>query len=228
MHSWRALLALAPALALWTIEATARERYEYDEWIAEDIMTTCATCHGEFGQGGGGGEYPRLAGLPQAYLAEQMRLFKTHERENIPMIPYANERELPAEEVFHITTYLSRLRLPTQLPPIDEATYDPLKRLNMAKRMLQIPRAEGDLDRGRALYDELCASCHGNNGWGRRDTPQLAGQYTEYLGRQIDAYRQGERDHKGAEKLFADRPATDMRDILAYISILDDEPRFVE
>lgn len=224
MRARRVLMALP--LVLMAQAAEPRERFQYDEWIAEDIMRTCAGCHGEFGQGGGAGECPRLAGLPQAYLAQQIRLFKTRERENIPMIPYATERELPPEDVFQITTYLSRIRLPTHLPPIDEDNYDPLKRLNMAKKVLQIPPAEGDVARGGALYDELCSACHGNSGYGRGDTPMLAGQYTNYLDRQIEAYRDGEREHEGRGQLFVGRPPEDMRDILAYLATLDDEPQW--
>ena len=37
---------------------------EPDLELGEEINEVCASCHGEFGQGGKGGEYPRLAGLP--------------------------------------------------------------------------------------------------------------------------------------------------------------------
>ena len=38
--------------------------YEYDPENGEEINELCAGCHGEFGQGGKEGEYPRLAGQP--------------------------------------------------------------------------------------------------------------------------------------------------------------------
>jgi hypothetical protein len=46
----------------------------------------------------GWGVYPRLAGLNADYLAEQLEKFKSRERGNIPMIPFANEREFPARD----------------------------------------------------------------------------------------------------------------------------------
>jgi len=60
----------APAMAL-------------DEQYARELYEVCAACHGEFPQGGKGGEYPRLAGLPEIYLvAEQLRNFKRRERKH--------------------------------------------------------------------------------------------------------------------------------------------------
>ena len=61
----------------------------------KEINSTCAGCHGEFGQGGSRGEYPRIAGQRAAYLADQLKSFRARKRVNIPMYPYTQERELP-------------------------------------------------------------------------------------------------------------------------------------
>ena len=45
------------------------EPYVYDPDNARDVMRICAGCHGDLGAGGGGGVYPRLAGLNADYLA---------------------------------------------------------------------------------------------------------------------------------------------------------------
>jgi len=81
--------------------------YTYDPDNAKDVMRICGGCHGELGNGGGGGQYPRLAGINADYLADQMRKFKTRERENIPMIPFAVDRELSEADVLDVTRYLS-------------------------------------------------------------------------------------------------------------------------
>ena len=70
----------------------AEDTEEIDIEYAEEINDTCAGCHGEFGEGSIDGEYPRLAGLDEEYLASQIRHFKSRERLNIPMLPYATER----------------------------------------------------------------------------------------------------------------------------------------
>ena len=44
--------------------------------IGEEINETCAGCHGEYAEGGKGGEYPRLAGLPASYIEKQLHLFQ--------------------------------------------------------------------------------------------------------------------------------------------------------
>ena len=105
MRAW----VLAGVLALAAGPAMAQEKavilpngktWTYDAEQGKEIMRTCAACHGEYGEGGGGGVYPRLAGLNGEYLAEELRAFKTRSREYIPMIPYANERELPEKFLF--------------------------------------------------------------------------------------------------------------------------------
>ncbi len=59
------LLAIPP-------QATPLKDHDYDPDNGQDINELCAGCHGETGEGGGDGEYPRLAGLPAKYLAGQM------------------------------------------------------------------------------------------------------------------------------------------------------------
>lgn len=48
---------------------------------------------------------------------------------------------------------------------------------------------------GKAIYEETCAACHGDNGAGNRDmqSPALAGQHDWYLLRQIARFREGTR-----------------------------------
>lgn len=132
--------ALLPAVFVMGSAALADEP---DLELGEEIYDTCALCHGPFGQGGGGGVYPRLAGMTSEYIADQLRRFKDRERENIPMIPYANERELPEEDVIAVAAYLEQIELQTNLPQTDQVI-DGLERLNQAKRVLNIPLTEGD------------------------------------------------------------------------------------
>jgi len=201
---------------------------EIDLQLGKEINETCAGCHGEYGQGSIDGEYPRLAGLTSGYIARQLRLFKQRERINIPMLPYANDRELPEEDLLAIAGYLSVIRLPTKLPPIDTtAEFDALARLEQSKRVVNIAPYPGDIEAGSKVYGKECAGCHGRDGYGddAHDVPPLAGQYSLYLRRQVENIRSGERLHDDPEdaELFRQYTDTEIDDILAYLATLDDE-----
>lgn len=192
--------------------------YKYDEAAAKDINRTCAACHGEFGEGGGGGVYPRLAGLHKDYLADQVRAFKTRSRENIPMIPFTTEREMPERDLLDIATYLSTIRLVTKPPPESERM-DAHARLMMMKQVIQVPREPGDIEAGRKLYAADCAECHGQQGQGRVKKPPLALQHMPYLKAQIQMFLTGKRKHEDVDELMKGKSAENWQDIYAFISM---------
>lgn len=192
----------------------------------QDINELCAGCHGEFGQGGKGGEYPRLASQPASFLIRQLELFRERQRPNLAMIEYVDHRQMPDRDIADVSAYLSSLTLPTRLAA-DEAPQDALARLEQAKRVLNIPLAPGDLARGEALYNKECRACHGRDGWGdaAKGMPLLAGQYTDYLWRQVKKYRDRVRIHDPDDpedtllEAFSDQ---DLGDIFAFLSSVDD------
>jgi cytochrome c553 len=206
---------------------------DLDMEYAEDINGTCAGCHGEFGEGTSDGEYPRLAGLDAAYIAQQLRNFKTRDRLNIPMTPYTTERELPEDDVVLIAAYLSQIDLPAKLPPIDETKeFDALARLKASGRVINVARYPGDIEKGRQFYQKECAGCHGEAGQGKaaRDKsnmkiPPLAGQYSVYITRQIKKFRSGERLHDDPRDadIFKSFSDAEIDNMLAYLSTLDDD-----
>jgi len=221
--AWMAVLvfALAGGVLAHAEEPTLinGKPWVYDPDDAKDIMRTCAACHGEGGAGGGGGVYPRLAGLNADYIAKQLRLFKSHERENIPMIPYATERELPERDVLNISRHLSELKIETKLPA--NLPSDGFARLEAMKKILQIPREPGDVAAGKVFFDAECGVCHGIRGEGHLMKPQLAGQHIKYLKTQVEGYLAGRRPHQDIADWRA-RPETDWADLWAYISTLQE------
>jgi cytochrome c553 len=222
--AWLRVLGLLALLG--GLEAQAREP---DLEIGEEINELCAGCHGEYGQGGKQGVYPRLAGQPYQFLVDQLVLFRERKRPNLAMVEYVDERQMPDQDIQDISAYLAAIELPARLPPVDENApgFDALARLQEAKRVLQIPRAEGDVDAGARLYRFECAGCHGSAGEGDHEdaVPMLAGQYTAYLWRQVDKYLKGIRIHDRSapeERLLAEFTREELRDIFAYVSVLDD------
>lgn len=197
-----------------------------DPETGRQINGVCAACHGDSGQGGKKGEYPRLAGQNVEYLMDQLKKFKARKRINLPMFPYTEERELPDEDLVHIAAYLASIKLETQIPEFKE-TDDALTRLLAVEKVLNIPRSEGDVDAGAKLYKQECASCHGRTGMGKRIVPMLSGQYTPYLKRQVDKFVKAERIHDedlkdpGKDVLNQLKPE-EIRDILAFLTTLDD------
>lgn len=208
------------SLGLPSLEATASGP------DAPEIMGVCATCHGDFGQGGSRGEYPRLAGQSEKYIAQQLHSFRSRKRINIPMFPYTEERELSDEDIREISRYLASVKLPTT-PPVFKGDEDALTRLTMMEKIMIIPRIEGDIVNGGKIYQEECSDCHNKNGLGRGNYPMLVGQYSNYLQKQVNLYIKGERPHeeveKGSRGILSTLKDTDIRDILAYLTSI--QPR---
>ena len=184
-----------------------------------DINGVCAACHGEFGQGGKRGEYPRIAGQRAAYLKDQLKSFRARKRINIPMYPYTQERELPDEDIEAVSDYLAAIQLPTKWPEFKDSD-DALTRLEAMEKVMIVPRAEGDIENGKAIYQKNCASCHARDGRGRGKFPMLIGQYTNYLKKQADSYLKSERPHDedGPKGILNTLKEKDIQDILAYLT----------
>ena len=226
------LKAVIPAalFAAATVAASASEftATEPDLLNGEDINETCAGCHGEFGEGGKEGEYPRLAGQPRSFLIRQLLLFRERTRPNLAMVEYVDHRQMPDQDILDISVFLEGIELPNKLPPVDENApdFNAYQRLVDAKRVVQIPLVEGDVANGERLYRE-CRSCHGRDGYGdlEKGVPMLAGQYTEYLWRQVPKYLEGIRIHdeeSPSDELLKAFSQSELQDIFAYLSAIDD------
>ena len=218
MNNLIAPLALTLAIAI-AAPATAQDTEK-----GKEILAVCAACHGDKGQGGKRGEYPRIAGQPAKFTATQLQAFRARKRLNIPMYPYTQERELPDEDIRDIAAYLATIKLSTKMPEF-KGDEDALTRLQMVDKVMIVPRVEGDIVNGGRVYQEECAECHGKTGMGRGHFPMLVGQYTNYLQKQIDAYLKGERPHddNASRGVLAELKDTDIRDILAYLTTIQDQ-----
>ena len=212
------LLFLLPAFLL------SAAGYAQNLEKGKEINTVCAGCHGEFGQGGSRGEYPRIAGQRVGYLAAQLKSFRARTRVNLPMYPYTQERELPDEDIKDVAAYLASIELPTKWPVFKESD-DALTRLTLTERVMIIPRVAGNLANGEAIYKKQCVTCHAANGMGRGMFPMLVGQYTSYLKRQMEKYVKGERPHdeEGIGGLLNALKEEDMQDILAYLTSIQEQ-----
>lgn len=204
--------------------------YEYDPDNGEEINELCAGCHGEYGEGGSDGEYPRLAGQPKDFLAQQLHLFRDRKRPNLAMVEYIDERQMPDNDIQDISRFQSEIILKTKLAPVDTEApdFDAYARLLETKKVLQIPHVEGDTIKGEKAYLKECASCHGKQAEGdhKKAVPMLAGQHTKYLWRQVGKYRKKIRIHDPdapeEDELLSDFTDEELQDIFAWLSIADD------
>lgn len=207
----------------------ADEVFEYDASYGEEINEVCAGCHGEFGQGGKEGEYPRVAGMPADFIIEQLRLFRDRKRPNMAMVEFVDDRQMPEEDIFQVSHYLAKIKLNTRLEKVDETAedFDAYARLLNSKKLMQIPRAKGNIKKGAKAYKQECSSCHGKDGYGnfKKSVPLIAGQYTEYLWKQVGKLRKQIRIHDKEdpeEELLNDFSDEELTDIFAWLSTADD------
>ena len=202
---------------------TAGAAHAVDLEKGKEINGTCAACHGDQGAGGKKGEYPRIAGQRVNYLESQLRNFRSRARVNIPMFPYTQERELSDSDIKDVSAYLAGIELSNKMPTYT-GKEDALTKLLMAERVMIIPRAEGNLEQGEAIYQKKCAACHGKTGKGKGMFPMLVGQYTSYLKRQVDLYLKGDRPHDetGTVGVLNGLKEQDVQDILAYLTSIQE------
>jgi cytochrome c553 len=145
---------------------------------AQLAAAVCANCHGEQGLTLNT-DFPRLAGQSAPAIYKQLSDFRSGARYSQVMSPVA--QQLTPDQLAEVAAYFAstgdegamgrRYFLPD--PPI--------------KRLAQ----RGDPKRNLPP----CDSCHGPHSGGPIEAPVIAGQLSEYLERQLNAYAGGQRSN---------------------------------
>lgn len=210
-HAGRPVAQAAPAPATGALSATPGVANGDPDTLAlvgvgKGPVWSCASCHGEAGQGNL--STPRLAGLPAAYLAKQLRDFASGLRANETMALVA--RGLNPAEIDGLARYYAQIEL----------------------RLPGGASLGGDLARGEALARRgewkqdvpACFSCHGANGEGvAPGFPALAGQKSDYIFAQLAAWHAGERKNSPQglmDGIAKSLSAQDMRSVADYLGTL--------
>ena len=140
---------------------------------------SCIACHGADGMGNAAAGYPRLAGLPEQYLADQLRHFADGTRNNAIMSGMA--KPLSAAQVGALAAYYARLK------PGGEHAAMPVGAVAAEGERLAL---RGDWDKGVPA----CIRCHGPGAVGVGGSfPPLTGQSAAYIEAQIEAWKDGSR-----------------------------------
>ncbi|AYF48963.1 cytochrome c4 [Pseudomonas fluorescens] len=139
----------------------------------------CVACHGADGLGMAAAGFPRLAGLPAAYLRKQLEDFKRASRSHPVMQPVA--KALTDAETDAVSQALAAM--PAPAPTVAH-------RSDMPSNPAQKLALQGAWER----QIPACVSCHGPAGSGVGDAfPPLAGQPAAYLKAQLLAWQGGTR-----------------------------------
>jgi cytochrome c553/enamine deaminase RidA (YjgF/YER057c/UK114 family) len=179
---------------------------------APEPFRYCVVCHGVELMGNREVDAPRLAGLPEWYLAHQMEAFRR------------GWRGLHGDDV-------NGMEMRPQATVLSERQMAEVVRWSASMPAGPAPAAtvEGDAERGRSLY-QPCAVCHGERGEGNEamQSPPLAGQNDWYLVVQLENFRAGirgsaEGDTQGALMRASSMTLDDhgaVADVVAYINTL--------
>lgn len=147
---------------------------------------TCAACHGLDGNGTDPALYPRLAGQSERYVAHQLALFKSGERVNAIMQPYA--APLTAQDMRDLGAYFATQKSGAGVADdtvIASGSNAGMKFYAVGETLFR----SGDAARGIPA----CMACHGPSGAGNPGPayPQVGGQQAWYVARRLQEYRDG-------------------------------------
>ena len=154
---------------------------------------TCAACHGLDGNGTDPALYPRLAGQSERYVAHQLALFKSGERVNAIMQPYA--APLTAQDMRDLGAYFATQKSGAGVADdtvIASGSNAGMKFYAVGETLFR----SGDAARGIPA----CMACHGPAGAGNPGPayPRLSGQMADYSERRLIEYREGIHNRKDA------------------------------
>ena len=189
---------------------------------------TCIACHGANGEGNRALNAPKIAGLPDWYVARQLHSFKkgirgTHKKDVFGMQMRPMAMALPSDETINnVAAYVATFT--EKLLPIAKKTTE-----TSSSTKPSTVSIIGSADNGKALY-AVCVSCHGMDGSGNKalNAPRISGQMDWYVARQLVSFNSGlrgthERDIFGQQMRPMSMTLTNnqsIADVVAYVSTL--------
>ncbi|MEX0732515.1 MAG: cytochrome c4 [Aquisalimonadaceae bacterium] len=152
----------------------------------QELSGTCAACHGADGNSTNS-EWPKLAGQGERYLLEQLKAYKSGDRNDPIMM--GQVADLSEQDMKDLAAYFS-----DQQMEVGGANPD------LAEQGESIYRG-GLPDKGVAA----CIACHGPAGGGMAAAgfPRIGGQHATYTAQQLQQYRSGDRSTDGNRMMRA-------------------------
>ena len=176
----------APLVTQTVAEILADTTWGNPERGAE-LAATCAACHGMDGKSTVRDIYPSQGGQSERYMAQQLALYKTGERQSPIMAPFA--QMLSGQDMRDVGAYYATQAPDTGLADdsvVESGDYAGLKFYEIGQQLFH----GGDANRGIPA----CMACHGPTGAGNPGPayPQVSGQPSWYAAQRLQEYRTGE------------------------------------
>ena len=154
-------------------------------------VLACTACHGKEGRATQDGYFPRIAGKPAGYLANQLLNFRDGRR-SYPQMTYLIEH-LTDDYLREMAAHFAALELPYAPPPAPQVSAAVLEQ---GRNLVH----QGDA----ARRIPACVQCHGASMTGVSPSiPGLLGLPRYYLNSQLGAWQSGQR-HAQAPDCMAD------------------------
>ena len=168
----------------------------------KDAYAECQTCHRSDASGRAKFDIPRLSGQHASVLIKQLMDIRSGLRVNEDMKDYMLDSDLTLQDFADMAAYLQSL-------PVSG---------NIAQGPPEL------VPRGKILYAENCAACHGEQGEGRPELfyPMLASQHYSYLLRELDLIVTGERGNSNPAMppILKNMSTDDKQAVAAYLAQL--------
>ena len=192
---------------------------------------TCIACHGAEGEGNKALNAPKIAGLPDWYIARQLHSFKkglrgSHQKDIYGMQMRPMAMTLANDEAIdNVASYISTFSAGVSSASTESVEAAPASTVAV--------NVSGSAEKGKTSY-AVCVSCHGVDGAGNKalNAPRISGQQEWYVARQLANFKVGirgshEEDVYGQQMrpmamILANEQA--VADVAAYTNTLNSAP----
>jgi cbb3-type cytochrome c oxidase subunit III len=196
-------LAIITATLLASTSAFGAE----DAEIKELTTKVCANCHGSEGFSNSSA-FPHLAGQSAAYTEMQLKAFKDKTRADRYAVAYmwGMASQLDEGTIKRIAAYYADMR--------------PVSRPGRTTDNVNVVMGKEIFDKGLPDAGVMaCGSCHGDDAQGKDANPRLAGQHSEYLLKQLVAYKSLKRGNASVmSAVVANMTPEQMRAVAEYVA----------
>lgn len=199
---------------LSVLSASVQGEIQGDAKRGAQAAAVCIGCHQADGGGKhieGGESWPRLAGLNATYIAKQLHDFKSGNRSNASMEPFASM--LNEQQIADVAAYYS------QLPPTPGQGGETVDEVLLQRG--ETIALHGDW----SAYLVSCKSCHGPDNQGAGTVfPGIAGQHAGYIESQLQAWKGGTRNNDPQDLMGSVARRTSDEDVRAVAAWLANQP----
>ncbi|MGH1487710.1 MAG: c-type cytochrome [Cellvibrionaceae bacterium] len=172
------------------------ESQKGDPAAGEAQAAVCAGCHGSDGNSPAP-SFPKIAGIGEKYITKQLKDIQSGKRAIVEMtglLDGKSEQDLKDLAAF----YNSKAMQLSGAKPLEVRVNAGIKvdGLELGARVFRA----GNLETGVPS----CSGCHSPRALGNEPAgyPRLSGQYSEYIAKQLRAFRAGERTNDGESRIM--------------------------